>query len=34
MRTEREEAHAWLAFVEGKTGDALALLQSARGSPG
>jgi hypothetical protein len=27
MRTEREEAHAWLAFVEGKTGDAVALLR-------
>lgn len=27
LRTEQDEAHAWLAFVEGKTGGALALLR-------
>lgn len=33
MRTEMDEAHSWLAFVEGKTGDAFGLLQSARSWP-
>lgn len=28
MRTEQDEAHAWLAFLEGKSEDALGLLRT------